>query len=180
VIQQIRVAQLLRETVSTPYSDLVTRPTGRAVRGRIEQAMAQAEALTMHLDFSEIGLLDFSCADEVVAKLLLVTVANPDCCIVLRGVSEAQLEAIDHVLQGQQLTVTALVHETVQPRLLGWRTPDAARVFDALHSSGGVEAVALAGALGWPFDRAMNALEDLVVRRLVRCRDGRYSSVALA
>ncbi len=174
------MAQVLRETVSTPYSDLVTRPTGRAVRGRIEQAMVHTEALTMHLDFSEIGLLDFSCADEVVAKLLLVTVANPDCCIVLHGVSEAQFEAIDHVLRGQQLTVTALVHETLKPRLLGWCTPDAAGAFEVLHSSGGVDPATVAGALGWSFDRAMDALDDLVVRRLVRCQDGRYSTVALA
>ena len=71
MIQTIRIGLLLREAVATPYRNLVTRPTGAAVRGRIEEALAESGCLTALLDFSDIELLDFSCADEVVAKLLL-------------------------------------------------------------------------------------------------------------
>ena len=37
MIETFRLHQLLRETVSAPYRCLVTRPTGAAIRSRIEQ-----------------------------------------------------------------------------------------------------------------------------------------------
>ncbi len=43
MIETIAVARMLRETVATPYPDLVTRPTGVAVRGRIEALLATSE-----------------------------------------------------------------------------------------------------------------------------------------
>ena len=71
MMHTIRVSRVLRETVNTPYSDLVTRATGAAVRTSIRATIAARPGGTALLDFSEIGLVDFSCADEVVAKLLL-------------------------------------------------------------------------------------------------------------
>jgi len=81
VIETIRIGHLLREAVAAPYRNLVTRPTGAAVRSRIEAALARSNCRTAMLDFSGIELVDLSCADEVVAKLLL---AGPSaCCFVL-------------------------------------------------------------------------------------------------
>jgi len=71
MIQTIRIGTLLRETVASPYRNLVTRPTGAAIRNRIQAAIADSDCHTALLDFSDIELLDLSCADEVVAKLLL-------------------------------------------------------------------------------------------------------------
>ena len=71
MMQRIDLAPMLRETLTTPYSDMVTRSTGVALRDRIEQAITGASHRTTQLDFTAVGLLDFSCADEVVAKLLL-------------------------------------------------------------------------------------------------------------
>ena len=77
MMQRIDLAPMLRDTVATPYSDMVTRSTGAALRNRIEQTIAGVSHRTTQLDFTAIGLLDFSCADEVVAKLLL-RVADED------------------------------------------------------------------------------------------------------
>ena len=44
MIQTIRVGHLLREAVATPYRNLVTRPTGAAVRGRIQAALEHSTA----------------------------------------------------------------------------------------------------------------------------------------
>ena len=71
MIETIRIGHLLRETATSPYRHLVTRPTGAAVRHSIELALSRSDCLTALLDFSEIELLDLSCADEVVAKLRL-------------------------------------------------------------------------------------------------------------
>jgi len=100
VIRSIDVSVVLREAVRESYADLVTRATGRAVREHIEQIYA-AEALVTRMDFGGVRCIDFSCADEVVAKLLLERVG----VLVLRGCSEAHLEALQPVLEGHGLGV---------------------------------------------------------------------------
>src|SRR5207253_176085 len=72
VIQHIDVHAVLQESVSGVYTDLVTRPTGRVVREGIERAMATAagEVAVARIDFTRVGCIDYSCADEIVAKLL--------------------------------------------------------------------------------------------------------------
>ena len=72
-MNHIDLSSVLRQTLACDlYSNLVTRPTGAAVRGQIEadaRATPVARALTV-IDFSHVSMIDFSCADEVVAKLL--------------------------------------------------------------------------------------------------------------
>ena len=67
--QTIRVERLLRESVETPYCNLVTRTTGRLVRRSIARELAAVDAPLALLDFSDVGLVDFSCADGIIAKL---------------------------------------------------------------------------------------------------------------
>ena len=88
MIQTIHIALLLRETVRAPYRNLLTRPTGAAVRSWIQKAIALSDAPTTMLDFTEVGLLDFSCADEIVAKLLLDTDPGTDRYVMLLGTRE--------------------------------------------------------------------------------------------
>ena len=54
MIQTIHIGHLLRETVTSPYRNLVTRPTGAAIRNRIQETMAGSDCLTALLDFSGI------------------------------------------------------------------------------------------------------------------------------
>ena len=69
---RIDVGLVLRDAAHLPYTNLVTRSTGAAVRRCIELELAALPAdETATLDFSHIGVMDFSCADEIVAKLLL-------------------------------------------------------------------------------------------------------------
>ena len=68
----IDVHAALQESGSGVFADLVTRPTGRFVRAYIERALASvpdAVAVT-RIDFTGVGCIDYSCADEIVAKLL--------------------------------------------------------------------------------------------------------------
>ena len=77
MMMHIDLSSVLRQTLSCElYSNLVTRPTGAAVRTQIEALLADSRerSLTV-IDFSHVGMIDFSCADEVVAKLLLRYVA---------------------------------------------------------------------------------------------------------
>ena len=101
MIQHIDVHAVLQESVSGIYTDLVTRPTGRVVRERIEHAMATAHGAVAlaRIDFTRVGCIDYSCADEIVAKLL----RGRPAVLVLTGISDGHREAIEPVLQGHGL-----------------------------------------------------------------------------
>jgi hypothetical protein len=83
VIQHIKVHEVLQQSVAGFYADLVTRPTGRAVRESIERALTAGTIAVM--DFTGVGCLDYSCADEIVAKLVREKVR----VLLLRGTSDA-------------------------------------------------------------------------------------------
>jgi hypothetical protein len=175
MIQTIHIGHLLRETAASPYRNLVTRPTGAAIRNRIQAALAGSDCLTAFLDFSDIELLDFSCADEVVAKLLLDDGDRGVRHVVLRGLREDQHEAIEHVLTHHRLAVAAVPYgEHPAPRLLGWVTPDARAAFAVVCERGALLIAELAAALDWPGDRAREALEALAFHRLVRTDGDHY------
>jgi hypothetical protein len=163
----IRLDIVLREAVETPYCDLVTRPTGAAVRQRVLTALRGTPGGEALLDFSGVGLVDFSCADEVVAKLLPEALAMPVTRVVLRGVHEHHADAIEHALTRHGLVVVALLTDSPRPRLLGAVSDDWRDVFGALDRIGRSPALRVAEALAWPVTRAADALAGLVCRRCV-------------
>ncbi|MFQ5536093.1 MAG: hypothetical protein ACE5GJ_01455 [Gemmatimonadota bacterium] len=134
----IDVGSLVQRTVASLYSHLVTRPTGRAVRMAIENQIADAgrHALSL-IDFSQVAVLDFSCADEVVAKLLqeYQDPAAPEAFFVFRGVRDPHRDPIEVVLLRQAL---AAVAETGPGRieLLGSVTDEEAGVWRRLEDRG--------------------------------------------
>src|SRR5690349_14103910 len=103
-----------RRMVTSFYSNLVTRPTGRAVRMGVESQLAELDGLEKIclsvLDFSQVHVLDYSCADEIVAKLLLRYLAADrpaDAYFIARGLQEHHLEAVDAVLERHGLLMVA-------------------------------------------------------------------------
>jgi hypothetical protein len=179
MIQTICLGHLLRETVTTPYRNLVTRPTGVAIRNRIEQALARSDCHTAFLDFSDIELLDLSCADEIVAKLLLAD-APPARFLVLRGLREDQHEAIEHVLTHHRLAVAAVTHGDGGPRVLGWASSDARAAFACICARGPMGVAELADTLGWSEPRAAEALDALALHRLIRPDGALYHPLPIA
>ena len=166
MIQTIQIGLLLREAVASPYRNLVTRPTGAAVRTRIEARLAGSNCLTALLDFSDIELVDLSCADEVVAKLLLTV--RTAYFVVLGGLREDHHEAIEHVLTHHRLAVAAVPPGSRAPRVLGWVGPDAREAFARVTEHGPLDVAGLARGMGWPSCRSREALGDLTLHRLVR------------
>lgn len=178
MIQTISLHSMLRETLTPPSRHLVTRPTGRLVRGGIEQRMAASGCVVAVLDFAEVELLDMSCADEVVAKLLLAGAQG--CHVVLCGLRSDQLEAVDHVLRHHRLAVVALAADAVAPAVVGWADDDTRAAFAAVASHGPLTADGLARVLGWARDRALRALDTLALQRLVRPVADAFHPLALA
>ena len=180
MIQTICLGHVLREAVTTPYRNLVTRPTGAAVRGRIERTMRDSGCHVALLDFSEVELLDLSCADEIVAKLLLLSVPESDRYVVLWGLQEDQVEAIDHVLNHHRLAVAAWSAGSPALDVLGALDPDGRRAFACVAERGPVDAVTVAEALAWAEGHALRTLSGLAEQRLVRARDGSFHPLLVA
>ncbi|MEP6573937.1 MAG: hypothetical protein ABJD11_14640 [Gemmatimonadota bacterium] len=178
MIHTIRLDHVLRETIKTPYTNLVTRATGAAVRTSIEATIAGSDCGTALLDFSAVGLVDLSCADEVVAKLLLGGArdggASGDRFIMLSGLHENHTEAIDHVLNHHQLAIAVVGADGDRPHVLGHVSPDLRSAFVQLQQSGPATATAMAEALEWAVDRALEALDALVGLRLLRREGASY------
>ena len=100
--------KLLKEELKNGSSDLVTRQSGQVIRNRIERDIEkEKEGEVIALDFSKIGIIDYSCADEIIAKLLsrLISGEYGDRYLILRGLNENQRENIEVALERKDLAV---------------------------------------------------------------------------
>ena len=182
MITHIDVCTLLRRTECGLYSNLVTRPTGAAVRTEIETLLRDGTAggqrtLTV-IDFSNVGLLDFSCADEIVAKLLLRETGDgvPEGYFVFRGILDHHLDAIEHVLERHRLAMVA-EEPGAEPRLVGIVAESEDAVWKALRRRGPASAADLAADTALPMEEARTILDGLCRRKLVMRVEETYLAV---
>ena len=164
----IDVGGVLQRSVASLYSHLVTRPTGRAVRLAIEMQLAEVSRSSLSLiDLSEVTVLDFSCADEVVAKLLLRFLEEDrpgDAYFVLRGLGERHRDPITTVLERQSLLAVVQL-EGAGFELMGVRTEIEESTWETLEEEGHVSADRVSEI--FPDKPELLALADLVERRVV-------------
>lgn len=100
--------------------DLVTRATGECVRGVLEkQVTGPGDVSVFLLDFSKIGIIDYSCADEVIAKLVSRLVAGEygERYLVLMGLNETQKENVAVALERKDLAAMAIVSDAAAQSL---------------------------------------------------------------
>ena len=181
MIRHIDLSSVLRQSVCDLYSNLVTRPTGAAVRTEIEQLVVgtPGPSLTV-IDFSHVGLLDYSCADEVVAKLLLrfSTDAAPcDAYFLFRGMQEWHLHAIEAALGRYGLALVLESHDG-SATLVGAIADDEHRAWEAVYQFGAADVATIAASLGSDPSAAERLLQLLSERRLLMHLDERYLALA--
>ncbi len=173
----IDVRSALQDSVNPGYADLVTRSTGQMVRRLVEQRIASlAEGTVAVLDFSHIGLIDRSCADEFLAKLVLpLTTEHPahDGYVVLRGISEDHLEIIEAVLQTHGLALVVQL-PTAELRLVGEVDELERRCWELVMRQGAAGADAIAADVGVACEACQELLERLARRRLLRRQADRF------
>lgn len=181
-MNHIDVSSVLRRTVCELYSNLVTRSTGAAVRTQIE---LQLEATRGHelvtIDFSHVGLLDFSCADEVVAKLLLryATDRSPeDVYFVFRGLSESHRDAVEAVLERHALALVIQLDDGATA-VLGQLSEDERRVWESVSRLGLATEPQVAAAVAVGLEAASRTLERLCRRRLLMRLHGGFTAVGM-
>lgn len=182
-MHHIDVSSVLRQTLACDlYSNLVTRPTGAAVRTQIERLMGDSDerALTV-IDFSHVSMIDFSCADEIVAKLLIRYTADEsprDAYFLFRGVTEFHRFAIESVLERHGLALVLEGDDGVE--VVGVLSDDERRAWDASYRLGRAGAADVASACSADIDETRDALDALCRRRLVMRVDDSYVPVGSA
>jgi len=168
-------------------SNLVTRPTGRAIRSAVESQIAEMEgprtaACLSILDFSQVRVLDYSCADEIVAKLLLRFGGDErpaEAFFVVRGVQEHHEEAIEAVLERHSLLLVARDDEG-NVKLLGTADPAQRSVWQALTRRGRAQPHEVAFDTGLSPDAAEATLAALMQHRVVTAHpDGTVSPLSV-
>jgi hypothetical protein len=164
----IDVGHLIRRNVTSLYSSLVTRPTGQAVRLAIENVLAEETgpvSLSV-IDLSQVTVIDFSCADEVVAKLLLRFLREDrprDAFFVFRGIQDLHRDPIQVVLERQTLAAVAET-ETGEFELIGSASGEEVEVWQALEGRGRIKPEDVPAVL--PSNGTEETLTLLVSRRV--------------
>jgi hypothetical protein len=130
----IDLGTVLRQTLAANlYSNLVTRPTGAAVRIQIEKLLdstrSEERALAV-IDFSHVSMIDFSCADEVIAKLLMRGGEEREAYFVFRGMTDDHWHAVEAVLERHGLALVVESDAGVE-LVSGDQTPRARGVLGA-------------------------------------------------
>ena len=169
-----RLTAVQRRSVTSLFSNLVTRPTGRAIRSGVESQIAEMDgpassACLSILDFSQVRVLDYSCADEIVAKLLLRFSGEErpaEAFFVVLGVQEHHEEAIEAVLERHSLLLVAR-DDAGAVKLLGAAGPMHRAVWEALTRRGRARAHELADDTGLSPAAAEATLAALLEHRVV-------------
>ena len=180
-------AVLQRRSVTSLFSNLVTRPTGRAIRSGVESQIAEMDgpassACLSILDFSQVRVLDYSCADEIVAKLLLRFGGDErpaEAFFVVRGVQEHHEEAIEAVLERHSLLLVATDDEGTV-KLLGAADPVQRSVWQVLTRRGRARPHEVAFDTGLSPDAVEATLAALLHHRVVTAHpDGTVSPLSV-
>lgn len=181
----IDLSHAARRSVTSLFSNLVTRPTGRAIRTGVESQIAEMESepqVTLSiLDFGQVRVLDYSCADEIVAKLLLRYLGEErpaEAFFLVRNVQEHHVEAIEAVLERHELLLVAL-NEGNPAELLGVQDPAHRTVWDALVRRGRASRAELTEDTGLAREAVTAALTDFYLKRVAAVHvDGSVSPLS--
>lgn len=177
----IDLGSVLRQTLSASlYSNLVTRPTGRAVRTQIERLMVDSnprgdERRLTVIDFSHVSMIDFSCADEVIAKLLQSSELGHEAYFLFRGMNDGHWHSIETVLERHGLAL--VVEDERGVELVGVFDDRERRVWDAVKRRGRASAPTVASDLGDTESAIRVDLDRLWRRRLLMRHDDIYTLV---
>ncbi|MBI2372116.1 MAG: hypothetical protein HYV08_18110 [Deltaproteobacteria bacterium] len=172
-MRRMTLGALLKQTLENGSDDLVTRPTGARLRERIEEALADGGGPELVvLDFGDVGIIDYSCADEIVAKLASRLAAGEygSKYVALAGLNRHQEENIEVALERKKLALLYLGGPE------GWKLLGTLNAYlrETLHLVMGQEqltARALAERLRLELNTASTRLINLHKLRLVARRE---------
>jgi len=140
------------------------------VQNRIERDIAKEEdGAVIALDFSKIGIIDYSCADEIVAKLIsrLLGGEYSDKYFILTGLNDNQEENMEVALERKGLAAIAQKRNG-QKVQLGSLNNYLKETLDLIMKKGGLTAKQLSQAMKLEANTSGTRLLNLHKKRLVK------------
>lgn len=172
--KNIQLSTLLEEQGKEDYH-LVTRPTGKSVRRALEDRFEQVLEPTLFcLSFQDIGIVDFSCADEVFAKLggRMRQGEYENVFMVLDDLRSSHVENISVALREKQLCLIGRQQGSNEWEELGKVDQYLQEVLDLLTERGAITAKELSETLDLEHNTASTRLGNLHnIRMVVRSRE---------
>jgi len=162
--------KLLKEELGNGSKDLVTRPSGETIRRRIERDIEkEPEGTVIALDFSKIGIIDYSCADEIITKLVsrLLSGEYGDKYLFLTGLNENQKENIEVALERKDLAIVSEMRDGNRA-LIGNLNNYLKETLDFIRKKKKVSAKDLSAGLKLEANTSGTRLLNLHKKRLVR------------
>jgi hypothetical protein len=160
---------LMKEELLNGSINLVTRETGGLIRARLERELGgERDPAVAFLDFSGVGVIDFSCADEVIAKLISRLLASEygEKFIVLQGLSPNQVENIEVALERKKLAALYL-QEDAGWHVLGFLNNYLRKTLLSVMERGSITLRELAEEGGIPLNTGGTRLLNLYKKRLI-------------
>jgi DNA-binding MarR family transcriptional regulator len=164
-----QVSDFMNRVLANGSKNLVTRDTGKLIREAIEsQIQGEPEGTVVVLDFSKVGIIDFSCAEEVMAKMIarLMSREYGDKYLLLSNLTQNQEENIHAALQGKKLMAMSL-KASAKPRYLGVLNPYLMDTLELVLEKKSITARELADLTQVEINTASTKLLNLYKARLV-------------
>ena len=186
----LKLGNVVKQELKNGSTNLVTRETGRIILSRIEHEIGEVnKGETIVLDFSDVKVIDYSCADEVIAKLVTRLKGDEygDKYVILQNLSPSQKENIHAALEKKDLAILAITSDK-NWEIIGILNNYLSETLQLIMKSGEISARSLSDKLKLELNTASTRLLNLHKSRLVkkveeRTHDGRrqfiYKSLVL-
>ncbi len=161
--------ELMGQVLTNGSKNLVTRETGKVIREAIENRIQDEPGGTIViLDFSGVGIIDFSCAEEVIAKMTarLNNMEYGDKYILLSKLTLNQEENIHAALESKKLLALSL-KGAEKPKYLGVLNPYLMDTLEFILERKSITARELADLTRVEINTASTKLLNLYKARLV-------------
>jgi len=165
--------EIMKELLVNGSRNLVTRETGKRMREALEERLqAESPGGVIILDFKGVGILDYSCADEIVAKLISRLNANEygEQYLVLRGFNPTQKENTEVALERKHLAALFL-NEEKKWEVLGVLNNYLKETLNEVMTKGRITARDLADAEDLEINTSSTRLANLHKIQLVQRRE---------
>lgn len=169
-IYSIKLKTIIKEEIKTGSFDLMTRQLGQKLFLRIEKEIQEKDnGTTVVLDFAGVGAIDYSCADEVMAKLVSRIELNEygDKYIYLENLTPTQQENIHVALERKNLAILELKQDK-NWAIVGVVNDYLYKTLEVIMKRGAVSSSELAEMLKLELNTASTRLINLHKLKLVR------------
>lgn len=169
--RNIEIEKLFQNFTHNPDHDvhLFDRDLGQQIRQEIEHIIASNhQNVVFYLDFKNIVSIDFSCADELIGKLIsrLLSEEYGEICFVLKILNDIQLENIQVALDRRKVACLRRCSDNSW-QLLGYKKNYLVETLDVVMKKGQITAKGLSQELNLELNTASTRLSHLYKAHLV-------------